>query len=190
MAVLRKPCSGSRRNIGRWEKPCFFFLKTVFVALAQILDLPRFTFSVMLFVVFFFNRNEQNLPLCSPAAITKRWRRDDPHGPFTIPGAWIPGTDLWCTASRSQRAGALLRKPHAMGLLKLKTHGRQQEVDCVLYCVCVMSKGSRKRPSPWLPCLLTVCSLTELLSASVSSPATWGIVSTCFISLGSYNKTP
>ena len=50
MAVLRKPCSGSRRNIGRWEKLCFFFLKTVFVALAQILDLPRFTFSVTLFV--------------------------------------------------------------------------------------------------------------------------------------------
>lgn len=30
-----------------------FFLKTVFVALAQILDLPRFTFSVTLFVFFF-----------------------------------------------------------------------------------------------------------------------------------------
>ena len=57
------------------EKSCasFFWKRCLLPLLRSLIYLDAFCF---------FNRNEQNLPLCSPAAITKRWRRDDPHGPL------------------------------------------------------------------------------------------------------------
>lgn len=171
MGVLKKAQGGSRRNIGQGGKLCSLFLKQ---CLSPLLRSLIYLGLHPLWRFVFFYTNEQNFPLRSPAAVTMRWRWDDPHGPSPSLGPESQGL-----------TSDVQRKLPAMGLSKLKTPRWQQEVDRVLSCVCVKSKGSRKRPTPWLSCLLTACSLTELLSASVSTPATWGIAPTCFIGLGS-----
>lgn len=68
------------------EKSCasFFWKRCLSSFLRSLIHLGLHFLWCFLF--FFFNTNEQNLPLCSPAAITLRWRRDDPHGPSPSPG--------------------------------------------------------------------------------------------------------
>ena len=190
---VRTQDGGSEEGTG-WEqeeyramrKAVRLLLKTVFVTLAQIFDLPGFTFSATLLV---FYTNEQNFPLCSPATVTMRWRWDDPHGPSPSlgPESQGPTSDVQPAARRE------LGPCWESFVLWVSWNWRHQDGSrkLIVSCpVCVKSKGSRKRPAPQLPCLLTVCSLTELLSASVSTPAIWGIAPTCFIGLGSYTKTP